>query len=121
MGKFCIALGAKSDIRGSSNLFAIDFIYVAGCSLGEVPFPEKAAMVVTMVSATSSMMSWVEVPVGIERRFLQELDALPGRLVPEKMAEFLRETQSKDTERMLQLQILGKETELRAREKDLFI
>ncbi|GJR04192.1 hypothetical protein Tco_0527176 [Tanacetum coccineum] len=34
-------------------------------------------------------------------QFLQELDTLPGRLMLEKMAEFLRDTQRKDTERML--------------------
>ncbi|GKA93646.1 probable serine/threonine-protein kinase PBL19 [Tanacetum coccineum] len=60
-----------------------------------------AAMVVTMVLATSST-SYGGVP------FLQEFDTLPGQLVPEKMVEFLRETQRKDTERMLQLQILGR-------------
>ncbi|GKC86823.1 hypothetical protein Tco_1147472, partial [Tanacetum coccineum] len=43
------------------------------------------------------------------------------RLAHEKMAEFLREAYRKDTEWMLQLKILGRETELRACEKDLFI
>ncbi|GKB45185.1 hypothetical protein Tco_0890127 [Tanacetum coccineum] len=64
-----------------------------------------------------------EVVAVVEERalFLQELDTLPGRLVPEKMAEFLRETQSKDTKRMLQLQILGREAKLRTHEKELFI
>ncbi|GJQ91293.1 hypothetical protein Tco_0002432 [Tanacetum coccineum] len=101
-----------------------------------------AANVVTMVFATSSITSCGgnvsigdnKVMKGLPRlcgevvdvvseraQFLQELDSLLGRLVPEKMAEFLRETQRKDTERMLQLQILGRETELRAREKENFI
>ncbi|GJX01572.1 hypothetical protein Tco_0185485 [Tanacetum coccineum] len=64
-----------------------------------------------------------EVVTLVEERslFLEELDSLPGRRVPEKMAEFLRETQRKDTQRILQLQILGRETELRAREKEHFI
>ncbi|GJZ35148.1 hypothetical protein Tco_0580965 [Tanacetum coccineum] len=64
-----------------------------------------------------------EVVTMVEERslFLEELDSLPGRRVPEKMAEFLLETQRKDTERLLQLQILGRETELRAREKEHFI
>ncbi|GKF27636.1 hypothetical protein Tco_0093978, partial [Tanacetum coccineum] len=66
---------------------------------------------------------WREVVTMVEERslFLEELDSLPGRRVPEKMAEFLLETQRKDTERLLQLQILGRETELRAREKEHFI
>ncbi|GJW17575.1 hypothetical protein Tco_0025011 [Tanacetum coccineum] len=53
--------------------------------------------------------------------FLQELNSLHGRRMPEKMAKFMRETQSKDTEKMLQLKILKRETDLRAREKELFI
>ncbi|GJZ72787.1 hypothetical protein Tco_0636933, partial [Tanacetum coccineum] len=51
--------------------------------------------------------------------FLEELDTFAGRVVPEKTAEFLKEIQGKDKEKMLQ--ILGRETELRAHEKDLFI
>ncbi|GKD62598.1 hypothetical protein Tco_1300107 [Tanacetum coccineum] len=43
------------------------------------------------------------------------------RFVPEKMAEFMKETQGKDIPNLMKLQILGREFELRAREKDLFI
>ncbi|GJZ68544.1 hypothetical protein Tco_0631784 [Tanacetum coccineum] len=53
--------------------------------------------------------------------FLEELDSLPRRRVPDKMAKFLRGTQRKDTDRMLQLKILGREIELRARKKEHFI
>ncbi|GJZ36946.1 hypothetical protein Tco_0583137 [Tanacetum coccineum] len=53
--------------------------------------------------------------------FLEKLDMFAGRVVPEKTVEFLKEIQGKDRQKMLQLQILGRETELRAREKDLFI
>ncbi|GJR26838.1 hypothetical protein Tco_1103070 [Tanacetum coccineum] len=38
-----------------------------------------------------------------------------------KMAEFMKETQGKDIPNLMKLQILGREFELRAREKDLFI
>ncbi|GJY37888.1 hypothetical protein Tco_0424252 [Tanacetum coccineum] len=64
-----------------------------------------------------------EVATLVEERslFLGELDSLPRRRVPDKMAEFLRETQRKDTDRMLQLKILGREIELRARKKEHFI
>ncbi|GJS24584.1 hypothetical protein Tco_0453216 [Tanacetum coccineum] len=54
-------------------------------------------------------------------RFIEELDSLVGWLVPEKMAELLKEIQRKDDQRVSQLQILVRETELRAREKELFI
>ncbi|GKC66713.1 hypothetical protein Tco_1099311 [Tanacetum coccineum] len=43
------------------------------------------------------------------------------RFVPKKMAEFLKETQGKDTEKLMKLQILGREFDLRAREKNHFI
>nr|GEW01468.1 hypothetical protein [Tanacetum cinerariifolium] len=64
-----------------------------------------------------------EVVVMVEEKgsFFKSWKLYPKRPVLEKMAEFLRETQSKDTERMLQLQILGREEELRALKKELFI
>nr|GEW14755.1 hypothetical protein [Tanacetum cinerariifolium] len=53
--------------------------------------------------------------------FVDELDVLVGRSVPEKMAEFMKESQGKVILNLIKLQILGREFELRAREKDLFI
>ncbi|GKC03246.1 hypothetical protein Tco_0994856 [Tanacetum coccineum] len=53
--------------------------------------------------------------------FLQELDSLPGSIVLKKTAEFLREIQKKDREKMLQLQIMMREMELRDRENELFM
>ncbi|GKC46003.1 hypothetical protein Tco_1063725 [Tanacetum coccineum] len=55
----------------------------------------------------------------IEERehFINELDVLVDRFMPEKTAEFLKETQNKDTKK---LQIQRREFELRAREKNLF-
>ncbi|GKB94031.1 hypothetical protein Tco_0980168 [Tanacetum coccineum] len=52
---------------------------------------------------------------------IDELDVLVDRFVPEKMAEFLKETLAKDTKKLMKLQILGREFELRAHEKNLFI
>ncbi|GKE10816.1 hypothetical protein Tco_1414367, partial [Tanacetum coccineum] len=43
------------------------------------------------------------------------------RFVPEKMVEFMKESQDKDTPNLMKLHILGREFELRAREKNLFI
>nr|GEV52343.1 hypothetical protein [Tanacetum cinerariifolium] len=44
-----------------------------------------------------------------------------GAACAEKDFEFLKEIHGKDDQKVLQLQILGRETELRAREKELFI
>ncbi|GKC85813.1 hypothetical protein Tco_1141530 [Tanacetum coccineum] len=59
----------------------------------------------------------------IEEReyFIDELDVLVDRFVLEKMAEFLKETQDKDRNRLMKLQVLGREFELRAGEKNHFI
>ncbi|GKC28050.1 hypothetical protein Tco_1035344, partial [Tanacetum coccineum] len=59
----------------------------------------------------------------VDRRdmFVDELDMLAGRHVPDKMADFMKEIQSKDIPNLLQLQILGREFQLRAQEKEIFI
>ncbi|GJW97796.1 hypothetical protein Tco_0179604 [Tanacetum coccineum] len=41
--------------------------------------------------------------------------------VPEKISEFMKETQEKDRDRLIRLQVLGREFELRAGEKNHFI
>ncbi|GJS98566.1 hypothetical protein Tco_0819736 [Tanacetum coccineum] len=56
-----------------------------------------------------------------ERGFLEELESLGVRHVPAKLAEFLKEIQTKDRETVDKLQILEKEIELNAHQKDLFI
>ncbi|GJR64447.1 hypothetical protein Tco_0010512 [Tanacetum coccineum] len=53
--------------------------------------------------------------------FVGELDMLAYKFVPGKMMEFMKEMQDKDIPNLMKLQILGREFELRAREKDLFI
>ena len=50
-----------------------------------------------------------------------ELEMLGYKPVPGKMAEFMKETLGKDVPNLMKLQILGREFELRAREKNLFI
>ncbi|GJX61159.1 hypothetical protein Tco_0294059 [Tanacetum coccineum] len=45
--------------------------------------------------------------------FVDELGSLADMFVPSKMAEFLKETQDKDTNKLMKLQILGREFELR--------
>ncbi|GKD32877.1 hypothetical protein Tco_1248386 [Tanacetum coccineum] len=53
--------------------------------------------------------------------FVQELDTLVGRFVPEKTANFMKENQSKDTEKMIELQAVARVFQLMAREKKIFI
>ncbi|GJS09977.1 hypothetical protein Tco_0366773, partial [Tanacetum coccineum] len=59
----------------------------------------------------------------IEEReyFIDKLDSVSDIFMPEKMAGFLKETQEKDRNRLMRLQILGREFELRADEKNRFI
>ncbi|GJY89425.1 hypothetical protein Tco_0504621 [Tanacetum coccineum] len=53
--------------------------------------------------------------------FTDELDILVGRSVPGKIAEFMNQVQGKDIPNLMKLQILGREFELRAQEKEIFI
>nr|GEU93757.1 hypothetical protein [Tanacetum cinerariifolium] len=53
--------------------------------------------------------------------FVDELDMLAQEFVPVKMAEFMKQIQDKDIRNLMTLQILGREFELRAREKEIFI
>ncbi|GJY06789.1 hypothetical protein Tco_0373843 [Tanacetum coccineum] len=53
--------------------------------------------------------------------FIDELDVLAGRFVSEKTTEFMKESQDKDTQNLMKLQILGREVELRAAKKNIFI
>lgn len=58
----------------------------------------------------------------IERGFfIQELETVAGKVVPQKTALFLRELQAKDDIKVAELQILGREMELRGREIDLLV
>ncbi|GJT08690.1 high-affinity nitrate transporter 3.1-like protein [Tanacetum coccineum] len=53
--------------------------------------------------------------------FICELDTLVDRFMPEKMCKFLKETQAKDTDKLMKLQILSREFEIQAREINCFI
>ncbi|GJT21219.1 hypothetical protein Tco_0891156 [Tanacetum coccineum] len=50
-----------------------------------------------------------------------DLDVLVSIFVPGKMGEFMKESQGKDIPNLMKLQILGREFELRAQEKEVFI
>ncbi|GKA37850.1 hypothetical protein Tco_0724415 [Tanacetum coccineum] len=53
--------------------------------------------------------------------FADELDMLAGKYVAGKMAEFTKQVQNKDIPNLMKLQILGREFEPRAQEKEFFI
>nr|GEV70910.1 hypothetical protein [Tanacetum cinerariifolium] len=53
--------------------------------------------------------------------FVQELDVLANMFVPGKMGEFMKESLGEDIPNIMKLKILGREFELRAREKEVFI
>nr|GEV59343.1 hypothetical protein [Tanacetum cinerariifolium] len=53
--------------------------------------------------------------------FVDELDMLAQEFVPVKMAELMKKIHDKDIRNFMKLQILGREFELRAREKEIFI
>ncbi|GJV09446.1 hypothetical protein Tco_1347102 [Tanacetum coccineum] len=71
------------------------------------------------------MILYCRISIIEDYRLAREISTLSwtlwGRLVPEKTAEFLREIQRKDSQKMLWLQILGRETELRTHENEIFI
>ncbi|GKE58180.1 hypothetical protein Tco_1497365 [Tanacetum coccineum] len=59
----------------------------------------------------------------IEERelFICELETLLDRFVLDKMCEFLKETQAKDTNKLMKWQILGRKFEIRSLKKNRFI
>nr|GEW55542.1 hypothetical protein [Tanacetum cinerariifolium] len=63
----------------------------------------------------------IELHRSVNLAFIGELELLAYKFVPGKMAEFMKEIQDKDIPNLMKLQILGREFELRVREKDLFI
>ena len=52
--------------------------------------------------------------------FIQELESV-GNMYAQKTAEFLRDIQAGDDDKVRRMQIMGAELELNARNKDLFI
>ncbi|GKG54383.1 hypothetical protein Tco_0560038, partial [Tanacetum coccineum] len=59
--------------------------------------------------------------VSARAEFIEELDSFGVRHLPAKLAEFLKEIQMKDRETVARLQILEREIELNASNKELFI
>nr|GEW40874.1 hypothetical protein [Tanacetum cinerariifolium] len=53
--------------------------------------------------------------------FVDELDMLAPEFIPVKMADLIKQIQDKDIRKLMKLQIVRREFELRAREKEIFI
>ncbi|GKA56131.1 hypothetical protein Tco_0755203 [Tanacetum coccineum] len=93
-------------------------------SVADESVPAKTAVFLEEMMNKESSREWQLADLvreGRERAFIGELEMLAYKFVPGKMVEFMKEMQDKDIPNLMKLQILGKEFELRAREKDLFI
>ncbi|GJT46495.1 hypothetical protein Tco_0955210 [Tanacetum coccineum] len=73
-----------------------------------------------LVRKISGLCAGLTIVIEEREHFIDELDILVDRIVSEKMVKFMKETQGKEMKKLMKLQILGREFELRAHEKDLF-
>nr|GEU82293.1 eukaryotic translation initiation factor 3 subunit B-like [Tanacetum cinerariifolium] len=90
----------------------------------EAKIREKAIAVVedsSLVREINGLCAGLTARIKEREYFIDELDTLVDRFVPEKMAVFLKKTQDKDRNKLTRLQILGREFELRLREEILVI
>ncbi|GJX74497.1 hypothetical protein Tco_0313092 [Tanacetum coccineum] len=62
----------------------------------------------------NALCARVTVIVDQREMFVDELDMLAGRHVPDKMGDFMNQVQGKDIPNLIKLQILRREFELRA-------
>nr|GEU77108.1 hypothetical protein [Tanacetum cinerariifolium] len=74
-----------------------------------------------LVNEGREMLGQIEFFVGKLMHDARKLEVLSYKFVQGKMVEFMKEIQDEDVTNLMKLQILGREFELRAREKDLFI
>ncbi|GJR08536.1 hypothetical protein Tco_0791188 [Tanacetum coccineum] len=81
----------------------------------------EIAVDLRLAREVTALCTRVTAIVDERERFVDELELLSGRDVPDKMAAFMKEVQNKDIPNRLQLQIIATEFELRAREKTIFI
>ncbi|GJW68236.1 hypothetical protein Tco_0122660 [Tanacetum coccineum] len=76
---------------------------------------------VRLAREINALCARVIVIVDEKESFVNELDMLAPKFVLVKMAEFMKQIQSKDIPNLMKLQIVRREFELRAREKNIFI
>ncbi|GJR32972.1 hypothetical protein Tco_1109204 [Tanacetum coccineum] len=84
-------------------------------------FIEKLYEDLRLAREINALCACLTVVVDEREAFADELDMLARKYVPGKMVEFTKQVQSKDIPNLMKLQILGREFELRAKEKELFI
>ncbi|GJY40834.1 hypothetical protein Tco_0428104 [Tanacetum coccineum] len=76
---------------------------------------------VRLAREISALCAHVTAIVDERESFVDELDMLAPKFVSVKMAEFMKQIQSKDIPNLMKLQIVRRDFELRAREKNIFI
>ncbi|GJZ10464.1 hypothetical protein Tco_0545223 [Tanacetum coccineum] len=86
-----------------------------------LPFLGFCILNLRLAGEINALCAGLTAVIDERENFFDELNVLVGRSVPDKMAEFMRGVQDKDILNLMKLQILGREFELRAQEKNLFI
>ncbi|GJU87514.1 hypothetical protein Tco_1295060 [Tanacetum coccineum] len=108
------ALPICDELRNSARKLDWESQFILRCR-------REVAADLRLAREINALCAHVTAIVDERERFVDELELLSGRDVPDKMAAFMKEVQGKDIPNLLQLQIIGREFELRAKEKDIFI
>ena len=94
----------------SNNWSEMLVLYCRQCSGKDIQMAQHmTALAGTLVGVTRERSS-----------FIQELESA-GNLYAQKTAEYLREVQAKDDQKIMQMRIMAAELELNARNNDIFI
>ncbi|GJR07807.1 hypothetical protein Tco_0790459 [Tanacetum coccineum] len=108
------ALPICDELRRSVNILDWEPQFILG-------YRREIAEDVRLAREINALCARVTAIVDERESFVDELDMLAPKFVPVKMAEFMKQIQSKDILNLIKLQIVGREYELRAREKNIFI
>ncbi|GJT10191.1 hypothetical protein Tco_0857233 [Tanacetum coccineum] len=102
------------ELRQSANSTEWEDMFILYC---------RRAVVVDMrlAGAVSKLCREITVVNRGKDQFVEELDTLVGWFMSEKTSQFVKETQTKDMEKMIELHVVAREFQLRAREKKVFI
>jgi hypothetical protein len=103
----CDYLRAEANSKNWSEVFVL--------------YCRKAAMEDLQMAQQMSALCGRLVAVSCERaEFILELETI-GNIYAQKTAEYLREVQQRDDQKVMQMRIMAAELELNARNNDLFI
>ncbi|GJU79330.1 retrotransposon protein, putative, ty1-copia subclass [Tanacetum coccineum] len=111
----CVYLKAS----GSNVTFLI--LYVDDILIMGNNIPMEISIDLRLTREINALCDRLTAVVDEREAFVDELDMLAGKYVPSKMVGFTKQVQNKDIPNLMKLQILGREFELRAQEKELFI